>query len=35
MKGGDAMPILDLGMPNEKQKIFLSDSHANVGYGGA
>lgn len=29
------MSTLVIGNPNEKQKIFLSDTHRHVGYGGA
>ncbi len=29
------MPTLTLPEPNEKQKLFLTDTHRHVGYGGA
>lgn len=29
------MALLALGSPNEKQRIFLTDTHKHVGYGGA
>lgn len=32
---GDKATVIKLGRPNEKQKLFLSDRHAVVGYGGA
>lgn len=34
-EGGDAMPTLTIDQPNEKQLLFLKDTHKYVGYGGA
>ena len=35
MKGGDAMRILTLPNPSEKQKLFLKDTHKYVAFGGS
>lgn len=29
------VPTINLGEPNEKQKLFLLDRHKHIGYGGA